>query len=109
MIGCVALAQGLTALWAVLPLSVQLLGSGGLEVSSAVVPALSVLLTRAAMLQRQDSILVQPLTTARLQGFLLELLQVLIKRVSRNLCDQCQLVLRLLVLFFPLLFNRERC
>lgn len=84
MVGRVALAQGLTALWAMLPLSVQLLGSGGLEVSSLVVPSLSLLLTKAAVLQRQETILQQPLSTTRLQSFLLELLQVLLKRVSRN-------------------------
>ncbi|CDJ31735.1 LOW QUALITY PROTEIN: uncharacterized protein EMH_0010070 [Eimeria mitis] len=76
------LQQGLTALWAVLPLSVQLLGSGGLEVSSSVVPSLSLLLSRTAVLQRQDNALLQPLSTTRLQGFLMELLQVLLKRLA---------------------------
>ncbi|CDJ35620.1 uncharacterized protein EMH_0098910 [Eimeria mitis] len=76
------MSSGLTALWAVLPLSVQLLGSGGLEVSSSVVPSLSLLLSRTAVLQRQDNALLQPLSTTRLQGFLMELLQVLLKRLA---------------------------
>ena len=72
------------ALWAVLPLSVQLLGSGSLEVSSIVVASLSLLLSKAAMLQRQE-VLLQHLPTSRFESLLLELLQVLIKRVSRLL------------------------
>lgn len=82
LMSCACSAQGVTALWAVLPLSVQLLGSGGLEVSSTVVASLSLLFSKAAILQRQSALLLQPSPASRLEDLLLELLQVLVKRVS---------------------------
>lgn len=65
-----------------MPLSIQLLGSGGLEVSSTVVASLSLLLSKAALLRRQEALLLQSPQTSRFEHLLLQLLQVLLKRVS---------------------------
>ncbi|KAL8273978.1 hypothetical protein Esti_002067 [Eimeria stiedai] len=76
------LQQGLSAIWMLLPLSIQLLGSGGLAVSSAVVNSLSLLLSKALLLQRQESLLLQPLQASRFELLLVQLLQVLLKRLA---------------------------
>ncbi|KAL8439496.1 hypothetical protein Efla_001427 [Eimeria flavescens] len=76
------LQQGLSAIWMLLPLSIQLLGSGSLGVSSAVVASLSLLLSKAALLQRQEALLLQPLQASRFELLVLQLLQVLLTRLA---------------------------
>ncbi|KAL8438045.1 hypothetical protein ACSSS7_000504 [Eimeria intestinalis] len=76
------LQQGLHSIWMLVPLSIQLLGSGGLAVSSAVVTSLSLLLSKAPLLQRQEALVMQPLQASRFELLLVQLLQVLLKRLA---------------------------
>ncbi|XP_026190654.1 uncharacterized protein LOC34621660 [Cyclospora cayetanensis] len=76
------LQRGMAAMWSLVPLSLQLLGSGGLEVSSTVIASLSLLLSKSSLLRRHEAMLLQPLPSSRFESLLLELLQVLLKRLA---------------------------
>lgn len=74
----------MVGVWEVAPLCVQVLGSGSLELSSIVIASLSLLLSKAAVLERSETLL-QPLPISRTESLTLEMLRVLLKRVRRCL------------------------
>ncbi|OEH77233.1 hypothetical protein cyc_05281 [Cyclospora cayetanensis] len=91
------LQRGMAAMWSLVPLSLQLLGSGGLEVSSTVIASLSLLLSKSSLLRRHEAMLLQPLPSSRFESLLLELLQVLLKRQRHSHQQEFSALLHMLL------------